>query len=470
MTFIWFVLKSEFCGMADHGLIRWNTLRLDVNGLDSEPVMMWDHARYLIEHRMFLHKTPQKKSHAYSCISAMDLDVYILNACVWDSNLEMQRVDVVSHEMRLIIKRGPIRWPLQRYVPLRFKPVSVKSAVDIVSDKSGASDESTQVDAKSEGTEDEDEKIRGIMQAAATFPMSATDVFYRDEMHKHPSEYKVREDRVVPQAGYTCRGCGKMDDHFRGMCPNPVIDQLDRIRAPHGIPKLFLEIVEPGVSSGLRLSTGEFVKRSGGVFLTSEAASTERVIETVTAPCVTMPVVNTPEHPANDVDVDVRGFYFDFEDYLNVSDASSKAFEGAFYKKHPELAQKHGSLCSYYVRGLCQKTQLECKFLHVCDARLMPVCQFFLANACVNDPCVFRHDFTPLRRKMQCAQYKNGFCKRGPWCELTHIRETPQACRTFLGQARFTIMIDALSNIKRRRIGPRELRRDGDRNEWSDEL
>ena len=456
MTYLWFIMKSEFGATLNP---RWQTLQLDTNCIDNQPVVIWDHARYLIEHRMFLHKNPHKKGHAYSCITAMDFAVYMINKEVWNSTLELQRVDVVSRDMRLIIKRIPIQRPLQRYVPVRFNPTAkeCKNSVD------AANPINKQIT--------EDEKIQLMIEFAGNFYEDTGRRNYI-EVQKHPTEYAIgAAGDVMPAETYMCRGCGKTGEHYRSMCPNPTPEQLDRIRAPHGIPKMFLETALPGDASSFQSFTGEFVKRTPFHTLLSMAPAPVipeplvpllQLVQEPLLPLVPLiPLVTALE--ATFIEPDLcemdnntnNAAVFDFETYLMTNDTFEKKSEAAFYTKHPELAQKHGSLCSYYIRGLCQKTKLECKFLHVCDSRLMPICQFFIANSCVNDPCLFRHDLQPLKRKLPCPRYKNGFCKQGPQCEMVHAREIPQNCLSFLGQVRFRLMIEALGNGKHRSKTPR---------------
>ena len=395
------------------------------------------------------------------------------NGGIWNTQLELQRVDVVSHEMRVVIKRVPIRHPLQRYVPLRFTPNYKYHPPSAATDKEDAlMSTSPHPNVLSET---EDEQIQRVMTSAASFFDDVPIYGASAAVQKHPTEYNITVDGgIVPPSSYICRGCGKAGDHYRSMCTNPVVEQLDRIRAPHGIPKLFLESVVPGTTSSLQSFTGEFVQRTQPPLHAHAHAQPPLHAHAHTQPPLhahaqppqpaalefsstrSMAVVTkcdvhdkTQLETTNDNDTDIDGvadevFVFDFESHISECDALEKQNDAVFYKKHPELLQKHGSLCSYYVRGLCQKTKLECKFLHMCDARLMPICQFFLANSCANDPCMFRHDVHALKQNVPCPQYKTGFCKKGPLCEMVHTREIPQNCLTFLGQVKFKLMIDAL--------------------------
>ena len=96
-------------------------------------------------------------------------------------------------------------------------------------------------------------------------------------------------------------------------------------------------------------------------------------------------------------------------------------------------AQRRGAIrgagnviCKHWLRSLCKRGD-DCPFVHELNARMMPVCQFFLTHGeCANDDCVFRHLDEEERL---CPWYERGMCRHGPRCKMTHRRR--RMCRDY---------------------------------------
>ena len=68
-------------------------------------------------------------------------------------------------------------------------------------------------------------------------------------------------------------------------------------------------------------------------------------------------------------------------------------------------------VCKHWLRGLCKKGD-ACEFLHEYNLRRMPECWWYAKyNYCsAGDECLYAH---PKERKVECPDYKRGFCKLG---------------------------------------------------------
>ena len=68
-------------------------------------------------------------------------------------------------------------------------------------------------------------------------------------------------------------------------------------------------------------------------------------------------------------------------------------------------------VCKHWLRGLCKKGD-ACEFLHEYNLRRMPECWWYAKYGFCSsgDECLYAH---PKERKIECPDYKRGFCKLG---------------------------------------------------------
>ncbi|KAI5836100.1 hypothetical protein K523DRAFT_289996 [Schizophyllum commune Tattone D] len=95
---------------------------------------------------------------------------------------------------------------------------------------------------------------------------------------------------------------------------------------------------------------------------------------------------------------------------------------------HPRERERLSTVCKHWLRGLCKKGD-ACEFLHEYNLRRMPECWWYAkyGYCSAGDECLYAH---PKERKVECPDYKRGFCKLGPSCPRKHIRRI--ACQLYL--------------------------------------
>ncbi|KAJ6610074.1 hypothetical protein B0H10DRAFT_1812300 [Mycena sp. CBHHK59/15] len=95
---------------------------------------------------------------------------------------------------------------------------------------------------------------------------------------------------------------------------------------------------------------------------------------------------------------------------------------------HPRERERLSTVCKHWLRGLCKKGD-ACEFLHEYNLRRMPECWWFAkyGYCSAGDECLYAH---PKERRVECPDYKRGFCKLGPICPRKHVRRV--ACQLYL--------------------------------------
>ena len=78
---------------------------------------------------------------------------------------------------------------------------------------------------------------------------------------------------------------------------------------------------------------------------------------------------------------------------------------------HPRERERVSTVCKHWLRGLCKKGD-ACEFLHEYNLRRMPECWWYAkyGYCSAGDECLYAH---PKERKVECPDYKRGFCKLG---------------------------------------------------------
>ena len=78
---------------------------------------------------------------------------------------------------------------------------------------------------------------------------------------------------------------------------------------------------------------------------------------------------------------------------------------------HPRDRERLATVCKHWLRGLCKKGD-ACEFLHEYNLRRMPECWWFAkyGYCSAGDECLYAH---PKERRVECPDYKRGFCKLG---------------------------------------------------------
>ncbi|GJJ15890.1 hypothetical protein Clacol_010168 [Clathrus columnatus] len=95
---------------------------------------------------------------------------------------------------------------------------------------------------------------------------------------------------------------------------------------------------------------------------------------------------------------------------------------------NPRAGERLATVCKHWLRGLCKKSD-ACEFLHEYNLRRMPECWWYAkyGYCSAGDECLYAH---PKERKIECPDYKRGFCKLGPNCPRKHVRRV--ACQLYL--------------------------------------
>ena len=78
---------------------------------------------------------------------------------------------------------------------------------------------------------------------------------------------------------------------------------------------------------------------------------------------------------------------------------------------HPRDRERLSTVCKHWLRGLCKKGD-ACEFLHEYNLRRMPECWWYAkyGYCSAGDECLYAH---PKERRIECPDYKRGFCKLG---------------------------------------------------------
>ncbi|KIY72869.1 hypothetical protein CYLTODRAFT_343357 [Cylindrobasidium torrendii FP15055 ss-10] len=95
---------------------------------------------------------------------------------------------------------------------------------------------------------------------------------------------------------------------------------------------------------------------------------------------------------------------------------------------HPRDRERLQTVCKHWLRGLCKKGD-ACEFLHEYNLRRMPECWWYAkyGYCTAGDECLYTH---PKERRVECPDYKRGFCKLGPRCPRKHVRRV--VCQMYL--------------------------------------
>ncbi|KAF8520329.1 hypothetical protein BU17DRAFT_46490 [Hysterangium stoloniferum] len=95
---------------------------------------------------------------------------------------------------------------------------------------------------------------------------------------------------------------------------------------------------------------------------------------------------------------------------------------------HPRERERLATVCKHWLRGLCKKSD-ACEFLHEYNLRRMPECWWYAkyGYCSAGDECLYAH---PKERRIECPDYRRGFCKLGPTCPRKHVRRV--ACQLYL--------------------------------------
>lgn len=144
-------------------------------------------------------------------------------------------------------------------------------------------------------------------------------------------------------------------------------------------------------------------------------------------------VVTTSE--SNNSSGVTTGFWFDIENRFSEMDDEIHKQREAFYAKHPEMREKLRSMCTHWLRGLCQK-EWSCEYLHQYNVDTMPICKFFLHSKCEHgQECVFRHVLPPSTLTTNpCLDYALGFCADGTTCNQQHLKRAQPSRADFAGR------------------------------------
>lgn len=91
----------------------------------------------------------------------------------------------------------------------------------------------------------------------------------------------------------------------------------------------------------------------------------------------------------------------------NFSTTAANAAANATSRDRERLS----TVCKHWLRGLCKKSD-ACEFLHEYNLRRMPECRWYAEYGYCSsgDECLYIH---PKERKIECPDYKRGFCKLG---------------------------------------------------------
>jgi hypothetical protein len=419
---LYFLFACQVDGDA-RSRVPWREFKL-VSTLDGAPLRTWEHIRHELEQRLQCVKDRFRYS-ACSYISGMLREVYKMCGCKYAAAHRLVQADVVRPGSTVILFRRPPPRYFIRFIPLRYKRVE-----EVVVDVMGVVGAVVAVQGSTEN-----ERIAALSAMsnealdahAAQVKQQGKQSKQQQQQQQHPDDYEYDVDKKpVPGVEYLCKGCGAYGEHFRQDCPDepawyerggdPVDEDViparavDKIAVPTGIPKTFLQTVAEAEVDKTTMVTrdGQFVKDV-------RRSMVEKMADIRAAVVVVVP---TPQQEWEDGE---EG-RFDFEDYLDqvvdVQDAKLAALVDG--KRQIQF------MCTHWLQGLCHKGAV-CDYLHYYDVQYIPICKFYLAGKCTNDPCTFRHILpTNSGFRSKCGDYVRGFCARGKRCPHEHVkREAP---------------------------------------------
>jgi cleavage and polyadenylation specificity factor subunit 4 len=464
--------------------------------LDGGDLSTWCDVRYLLEVSFGMHK-PNTRPNQQCFLVGMALATYVLNHGTWSHAHRLLSQDRICDGDVVILCRKPMFQAVSRYVPLRFVPrlpATTRSDDATTPDVgAGATTPDVAADAEVEDTapDDEDKKLAHAM-AASPFggelysasqtprerPGGGGRGRERGGATQHPGDFELNElGNPTPPADYTCDECNVAGNHFRVNCPlyrDAYDDETGefvvprkptRVNVAHGIPRSFLVVAPPSVSVSvsvsatvpvvaaprqrLKTTTGELVLDGRVAAARAAAPVVPRVPVAVAAPPSTEPREGLATAPGH--------YYFDFEEYLQRADVAEQARKDQFYAAHPACRRKLQSMCTHWLRGLCQK-DLACEYLHRYNTDAMPICKFFLHATCTNgDECAYKHTLPPSSsRGGVCLDYALGFCARGGRadgdarhsCPYVHVkREAPSRADFEHADALFEALLRTLNHV-----------------------
>ena len=280
----------------------------------------------------------------------------------WRDEHRLMSLDHIAPGSSLVLYRRTMPAALTRYVPMRFTT------------KERAEEEEEKEEDKKENENDEDALLQQVM---VTTPFASSSVPAKKKA-RHPGDYELNSrGHPLPGDTYTCDECGVTADHFRVDCPRYVCGDDE---------------VQPKPKKK-RPATGIPVAKATPVVLVAEKKKHVVVVK--------------------------KGL-FDFEQWLAEQDAAEEEKDGG------RCVKKLQSMCTHWLRGLCQKKPRECEYIHQYNVDLMPICSFFLHKTCgKGDECAFRHVLPPSSRNVKpCLAYAMGFCERGAQCDQPHVKRT----------------------------------------------
>jgi Zinc finger domain len=110
-------------------------------------------------------------------------------------------------------------------------------------------------------------------------------------------------------------------------------------------------------------------------------------------------------------------------------------------------------VCKHWLRGLCKKGD-ACEFLHEYNLRRMPECWWYAKYGFCSsgDECLYAH---PKERKIECPDYKRGFCKLGKVFLMASPFRSHRYVHNRSGLSTKTHSTDSLPVIPHRLLPPR---------------
>ena len=451
MKLVLFVaFKSELDGSGKLATQNSASKKVEVDSGDGKPLVFWDDVRYLLERHWGLHRATTRRNLQCYFVGMLH-SVFVLNGCAWDAKYRLlardliQNSDVPSDRNTIVLCRRPLPSALKRYTPPRF--LGQESEPEPEPEPSLNPDLNADQATAPATEEDEQKLLQLVMQFD---PLSA---LHRPAPHKnaptatckHPSDFDLNElHQPMPSETYVCDDCSRAGHHFRADCSFYKEDEnneggqvkkrrISDVAPAHGIPTRFLHVdeqldeqqpVPPGslpLAPVLRASTGVMVRDNR---VESSQGLAARVLQPEEEEQLRKFVA--PQHGFFCGHVEYEGgFWFNFESRLYLKDQQDAKKEELFYKEHPHLRRKLQSMCTHWLRGMCQK-QWSCEYLHKYNVNSMPICKFFLHGRCESgEECVYKHVLPPsTSAKNVCLRYAVGFCEKGSACTDAHIKRS----------------------------------------------
>lgn len=420
----------------------WYTLNVSKH-IDGLPLNSWEHVRYVIESNTCYtsHKLALKGyySKGLSYIEGVHYTTWITDKYKYIPDHRLKGTDAIYEGDRIVLYRRPLPNSLKIFIPDRFDLI-LKAYIE--KEQQDIEKKIHEITSSITVVEDEEECLRRLsMQSSILIQTNKGSnsilSHRRARFWKHASEYNYNQNKTPqPPPSYICKGCDESGKHFRMDCPlssynlNSGSDDdglmsnkaLDRVTLPIGIPKSFLKKVENSSNRGnaMRTKDGEFV------------SDTRIDISKQKTKNLLLATVETEEQEKENKDDNIPAYEyshdnltFNFEPFLTKQDKIKDKEMDKMYTQHPELRRKLNSMCTHWLRGLCQKGDILCEYLHMFSVSYMPICKFYVRGECAaDDECEFKHELPPSKRAPSCTQYATGFCPRGKMCTYTHIKRT----------------------------------------------